>query len=75
MSVDAREAVQIAQRYLARYLSGAQAEDKADPFYGYYTIHIFRGIKPVGMLSVNGYISRVFPYTWRSDFVTMTEGR
>lgn len=73
MPVDAEEAVQIAQRYLDRYLPGAQAEDEADPFYGYYTIHILRDGEPVGMLSVNGFTRQVFLHTWHGDLVTMVE--
>jgi len=66
-------AVEAAQRYLDTSLPGAKAEDKADPFYGYYTLHILRDGKTVGMLSVNGYTQQVFVHTWHGDFVEMSE--
>jgi hypothetical protein len=73
MSVTADQARQIAQRYLDTYQPGAQADQKPDPFYGYYTIDTLRDDKPVGMLSVNGYSGQVFVHTWHGDFVEMSE--
>jgi hypothetical protein len=73
MPVTAEEAVEVAQNYLDSYLPGAEAEDAADAFYGYYTIHILREDQTVGMLSVNGYTRQVFPHTWHGDFVEMQE--
>ena len=71
MPVSADEAIKTAQRYLDTYLPGTQAENKADAFYGYYTIHILRDGTPAGMLSVNGFTRQVFPHTWHGDFVEM----
>jgi hypothetical protein len=73
MPVTADQARQIAQRYLDANLSGAQADSKPDPFYGYYTIDILRDNKPVGMLSVNGYTGQVFLHTWHGNFIEMSE--
>jgi hypothetical protein len=74
MTVSPEQAVEAAQRYLDQYLPGAEADDHADPFYGYYTIHILDDGEVVGMLSVNGYSSQVFPHTWHGDFIEMSEG-
>jgi len=73
MPVTPDEAVQIAQRYLDAYLPGAEADEQADPFYGYYTLHILRDGETVGMLSVNGYTGQVFPHTWHAELVEMAE--
>jgi hypothetical protein len=73
MPVSQGEAIQTAQRYLDAYLSGTQAEDKADSLYGYYTIHLLRDGNTIGMLSVNGYTQEVFVHFWHGDFVDMAE--
>jgi hypothetical protein len=72
MPVSPDRAVEIAQGYLDSYLPGDQADDHADVFYGYYTLHLLRDGKVVGMLSVNGYTGQVFPHTWHGDFVEMS---
>jgi hypothetical protein len=73
MSVTAAEAVKAAQEYLDRYLPGTVADEHAQPFYGYYTLHILRDGETVGMLSVNGFSAQVFLHSWHADFVEMTE--
>ena len=65
------KAAEIAQQYLDRYYPGAEADDHADAFYGYYTLHVLRDGSVVGMLSVDGYAGQVFPHTWHGDFVDM----
>src|SRR3989304_4779052 len=57
MPVSSEQALETAQRYLDTYLPGGKVEEKAEPFYGYYTLDIQRGGAIVGMLSVNGYTS------------------
>ncbi len=74
MTVSPEEAVQAAQSYLDQIQSGLTADDHADPFYGYYTLHTLRDGQVVGMLSVNGYTGQVWYHTWHGDFVGMTEG-
>jgi hypothetical protein len=73
MPVTPGEAVQIAQRYLDAYLAGAEADEEADPFYGYYTLHITKDDSTVGMLSVNGYTSEVFLHIWHGNLLEMSE--
>jgi hypothetical protein len=36
-------------------------------------LHILRDGKTIGMLSVNGYSSQVFPHTWHGNFIEMSE--
>lgn len=69
---EAANAVETAQRYLDRYLPGADADEEADAFYGYYTIHILRDGETVGMLSVNGTTRQVFLHTWHGDLIEMS---
>ena len=74
MPVSAEDAVKIAQAYLDNYTPGnLTVENTADPFYGYYTIHVLRDGKTAGMLSVNGYTRQVLLHTWHGDFVEMSE--
>lgn len=74
MPITPEEAVQIAQDYLNRYRPGWEAADEADPFYGYYTIHVLQDGNIVGMLSVNGYTGQVWPHTWHGQFLGMVTG-
>lgn len=73
-TVTAEEAVAIAQTWLDEHRPGATAEDHADPFYGYYTIHTLRDGEIEGMLSVHGTTGQVWYHTWHGDFVQMVEG-
>ena len=74
MPVSPADAVQIAQSYLDTYVPGnLQADEHADPFYGYYTLHLLRDGETVGMLSVNGYNGQVFLHTWHGDLLEMSE--
>jgi hypothetical protein len=68
-------AVEVAQRYLDVYVSGGEADEHTDPFYGYYTIHILKDDDTVGMLSVNGYTRQVLLHTWHGDLLEMSEDR
>ncbi|HZD57709.1 MAG TPA: hypothetical protein VE136_13330 [Anaerolineales bacterium] len=72
MPVKPEQAIDSAQDYLDQVLPGTQAEEHADPFYGYYTLHILRDGKLIGMLSVNGYTQQVFLHTWHGDFIEMS---
>jgi hypothetical protein len=69
--VTAEEAVALAQAYLDEALPGATAEEHADAFPGYYTLHVLRDGQVEGMLSVNAYDGDVFPHTWHGQFVEM----
>ncbi len=73
MTVSRDQAVDAAQKFLDQYQPGNQADEHADQFYGYYTIHILKDRDAVGMLSVNGYTSQVFLHTWHGDLLQMSE--
>jgi hypothetical protein len=73
MPVSPEEALQTAQKYLDTSQPGAKTGDKADSFYGYYTIEFQRDGKTAGMLSVNGYNGQVFMHTWHGKFVEISE--
>jgi hypothetical protein len=74
LSVTPEQAVETAQTYLDTYFSNANltADEHADPFYGYYTLHVNRDGETVGMLSVNGYTGQVFPHTWHGELLEMS---
>lgn len=71
MPVSEEDAVQLAQDYLDRYAAGLSADEHADRFYGYYTLHTLEDEEVVGMLSVNGYTGQVFPHTWHGELLEM----
>jgi len=68
------EAVEIAQRWLDGNRPGLAAEEHADPFYGYYTIHTLEDGHIEGMLSVHGTTGQVWYHTWHGSFIQMIEG-
>ncbi len=73
INVTADEAVAIAQDYLDETLPGKTADDHADAFPGYYTLHVLEDGEIVGMLSVNAASGQVFLHHWHGDFVEMSE--
>ena len=73
MPVSSSQAVKAAQNYLDQYRPGYQADEHADSFYGYYTLHTLSEDEVVGMLSVNGFTSQVFYHNWHGNFIEMSE--
>lgn len=71
INITAEEAVNNAQEYLDAYLPGKTAGETADPFPGYYTLHVLEDGETIGMLSVNAYTGRVFLHQWHGDFIEM----
>jgi hypothetical protein len=74
MPVSAAQAQEYAQQYLDSYLPGTTANEHADAFYGYYTLHVLQDGEVVGMLSVNGFTGQVWYHNWHGEFIQMTEG-
>ena len=73
MTVTPAEAVETAQSYLEAYVGdNLTADEHADPFYGYYTLHVNRDGETIGMLSVNGYTGQVFLHTWHGNLMEMS---
>jgi hypothetical protein len=73
MAVSPEQARQYAQQYLDSYMPGTSAASQAEPFYGYYTLHVLKSDQIVGMLSVNGTTGQVWYHNWHGDFIRMTE--
>ncbi|MGQ9629087.1 MAG: PepSY domain-containing protein [bacterium] len=73
MPVTPEQAKTYAQRFLDFQLPGTNADEEADAFYGYYTIHVLKDGKTYGMLSVNGYTGQVWYHNWHGQFVGMKE--
>lgn len=73
MPVSPAQAAESAQAYLDQLGTGLQADEHADRFYGYYTLHVLRDGATVGMLSVNGYTGQVFLHNWHGEFIEMSE--
>lgn len=68
MSVSESEAIDAAQKYLDRIQPGSVAEPHADKFNGYYTIHtVNKNGEVTGMLSVNGFNSKVWYHNWHGS--------
>jgi hypothetical protein len=66
------QARQSATQFLAGYLPGARVGD-GDAFYGYYHFDVLRGIRQVGMLSVNAQSGQVWYHTWHGEFLEKRE--
>lgn len=73
MPVTPERALEIAQGWLDGILPGASAAERADAFYGYYTIHVIKEGQVYGMLSVNGYSGDVWYHNWHGNFIGMKE--
>ncbi len=73
--VSAEEALRLAQQWLDQNLPGVEARsDDVDPFYGYYTLHVWKDGQIFGMLSVNAQTGQVWYHTWHGAFIAMLEG-
>jgi hypothetical protein len=72
-NVTEEDAIGLAQEYLDANLPGTTADDHADSFPGYYTIHVEQDGNIIGMLSVNGYNGQVFFHHWHGEFIEMSE--
>jgi hypothetical protein len=72
-SVTAEQALDFAQQWLDQNLPGTSVAEKADAFYGYYTIHVMKDGQVYGMLSLNDYTGEVWYHTWHGNFVEMKE--
>ncbi|MCB0174154.1 MAG: hypothetical protein KDJ97_26810 [Anaerolineae bacterium] len=73
LTVTPSQAVEAAQSYLAANFTdkALTVDEHADPFYGYYTLHLNQAGQTVGMLSVNGYTGQVWPHTWHGQLLIM----
>ena len=71
INITAEEAVNTAQEYLDAYLPGKTADETADAFPGYYTLHVLEDGETIGMLSVNAYTGQVFLHHWHGDLIEM----
>jgi hypothetical protein len=71
-TVSPAEAEQIASEWLAAQGQSLRTGE-AEPFPGSYTLHVLRGGRIVGMLSVNGYTRTVWYHWWHGRFLRMAE--
>ncbi len=72
MTVTAKQAQDIAQRWLDANRSGTSAKSP-DSFYGFYTVDFQRSEQLVGMLSVNGYTGNVWYHSWHGTFIQLKD--
>lgn len=74
MTITSENAIEAAQTYLDTYFPAANltVAEEADPFYGYYTLHVNKDGQTAGMLSVNGYSGQVFPHTWHGRLLEIS---
>ena len=71
-AVGADEAVRIADDWLSEHRPGLHA-DEPEPFPGYYTLHVLKGERIVGMLSVNEATGAVWYHGWHGQFIRMQD--
>ena len=72
MTVAPAQATRIAMQWLQRAQPGS-ATEKPEQFPGYYTVHILRGGKVTGMLSVNGFTGQAWYHTWHGTLIQMKD--
>jgi hypothetical protein len=70
--VSRERARELAQEFLTQTYPGTTA-DEGTEFYGYFTFHVLRDGRPVGMLSVNAYTGQVWYHGWHGAFVREKE--
>jgi hypothetical protein len=64
-----------AQSWLDQNMPGVETRpNDLDPFYGYYTLHVWKDGNIYGMLSVNGDTGQVWYHSWHGAFVAALEG-
>lgn len=73
-AISEAQAKQSATQFLAGYLPGSRVGD-GDAFYGYYHFDVLRGIRQVGMLSVNAQSGQVWYHAWHGEFLEKREIR
>lgn len=71
--VSPEQAIEYAQIYLDKNISGAVAATDPIKFYGYYTLDFEKDGNVAGMLSVNGYTGQVFLHSWHGTFIEESE--
>jgi hypothetical protein len=74
-SISEDKAIEIAQAWLDENMPGVTAEEHADEFYGYYTVHTIKDGEIEGMLSVHGSTGQVWYHSWHGAFIQMIEGQ
>lgn len=62
-NVTEKQALEYAQQYLDKALTGAKAV-YTDAFYGYYTVHVLKDGKLSGMISVHSSTGAVWNHSW-----------
>jgi len=67
------EALQVAKTWVVVNQLNLQADEHADPFSGYYTIHTLKDGRIDGMLSVHGESGQVWYHSWHGDYVGMLD--
>jgi hypothetical protein len=72
-TIPPEEAVEIAERWLDINMPGVSADEHADRFYGYYTLHTLEDGAIEGMLSVHGTTGQVWYHNWHGPFIQMIE--
>ncbi|WHH59960.1 hypothetical protein [Petroclostridium sp. X23] len=66
--IERNEAVKIADDYVKRNIEkDFTVSNEGHEFYGYYTFHVNKSDKPVGMLSVNYYTGDVWYHDWHGQ--------
>lgn len=71
-AVSPDEAVEIADDWLREHRRGLHAEEP-EAFPGYFTLHVLKGERIVGMLSVNEATGAVWYHGWHGRFIRMQE--
>jgi hypothetical protein len=72
-TVDLDRAKKIAREWLATAGDGGDYELEVTEMYGYYSIHLEKDMKMVGMLGVNAWTGAVWYHAWHGEYVAAKE--
>lgn len=68
------EAYNYGNSYLSNNGSDFELSHDFHEFYGYFTFHVEKDDKTIGMLSVNGFTGEVWYHEWHGDLIQVIEG-
>ena len=72
--IDNEEAYTIGEAYLMKNNNEFTLGEAYHAFYGYYTFHVEKDEKPVGMMSINGFTGQVWYHDWHGELIEIIEG-
>jgi hypothetical protein len=71
--INSKEAYNFGSRYLEKNNIELTLSNESHEFYGYFTYHVEKDAKTVGMLSVNGFTGDVWYHEWHGKLIDIVD--